>query len=661
MGNAEYMGEEKGSSSHFKMLAFLSLLGLGLIQCSDDAYLTHKMSATSDPESDDVYQPGTPGGAWTDEEVATTRRRIFQMIHPDWDVKKDMYTNSLRTLRDQGPITENVLLRLAFHDCVRYADGSGGCNGCLNWNHMGAETPNPNKKTDFYRFDPINNTDNQGLDQIAAKLELIYTSVDWPFQAPSLAVSLHQTGKSRADLWQLAGLVALERALERANRACDLDFHARQQVTLLESREKCEIKITKPLKFLTGRADCVTDESPSYVTYKAETQPMMFGDSKHVIDFGETEFGMDAEHWTALQAIHGATHIAKIGLKYTWFGPGYISNMYFKMIANKPTYRFRNGGDLSFGQGVNIWETAQGDNDGNPVAQRGWRASCMYAWNTTEGGPCVLRPSGALAADSPNPDKITHSKCIKEIDSNGKCVPNTAYSWCKNVWCDENLVEHDAGYDRALAEVVGSWTEDASDKQNRHNTGWDNRFAFPYEIGLYWNFTVGGVAQRAVGCAGLDEPFGTITEPKWALRNKNSPIWNSPAMDCNVNTYAPQGKPMHEIVNELGSDNEVFAEKFLAAWQMMTSNGYSEGDLEDGPHSGWLGHYSLAQQGLDIPDFETYIAENAPVTFTDPTADPFICGHLGHFTSSCGVRYSTCLNMYKSGGKCVSRGEGPGL
>ena len=37
-------------------------------------------------------------------------------------------------------------------------------------------------------------------------------------------------GKSRADLWQLAGLVALEQALERANRACDLDFHARQQV-----------------------------------------------------------------------------------------------------------------------------------------------------------------------------------------------------------------------------------------------------------------------------------------------------------------------------------------------------------------------------------------------------------------------------------------------
>ena len=37
-------------------------------------------------------------------------------------------------------------------------------------------------------------------------------------------------GKSRADLWELAALVALDLTVERANRACDLDFHARHQV-----------------------------------------------------------------------------------------------------------------------------------------------------------------------------------------------------------------------------------------------------------------------------------------------------------------------------------------------------------------------------------------------------------------------------------------------
>ena len=66
----------------------------------------------------------------------------------------------------------------------------------------------------------------------------------------------------------------------------------------------------------------------------------MFGDAKHVIDFGKSEFGMDTVRWVALMAIHGAVHFpANLGVKYTWVGPGYLSNVYYKMIANKPMYR----------------------------------------------------------------------------------------------------------------------------------------------------------------------------------------------------------------------------------------------------------------------------------------------------------------------------------
>ena len=59
---------------------------------------------------------------------------------------------------------------------------------------MYSETADPNNKDHYYKFDPINATDNKGLDKIAAKLELIYTSLDWPFQTPSLEVSLYQSG-----------------------------------------------------------------------------------------------------------------------------------------------------------------------------------------------------------------------------------------------------------------------------------------------------------------------------------------------------------------------------------------------------------------------------------------------------------------------------------
>ena len=33
-------------------------------------------------------------------------------------------------------VTESKLLRLIFHDCIPYADGSGGCDGCLNWKNQ---------------------------------------------------------------------------------------------------------------------------------------------------------------------------------------------------------------------------------------------------------------------------------------------------------------------------------------------------------------------------------------------------------------------------------------------------------------------------------------------------------------------------------------------
>ena len=82
----------------------------------------------------------------------------------------------------------------------------------------------------MFQFEPMNLTDNHGLDGAVEHLEKIYKTVDWPLKEASLSVSLHQSGKSRSDLWQLAGLVALEEALERANRACDLDYHGRQQV-----------------------------------------------------------------------------------------------------------------------------------------------------------------------------------------------------------------------------------------------------------------------------------------------------------------------------------------------------------------------------------------------------------------------------------------------
>ena len=440
------------------------------------------------PSLDTVYVPGTPGAAWTEEEIESTRYRILQAIHPDHGEQRNLYG-----LGHGKTVTENRIMRLVFHDCVRYTDGTGGCDGCLNWQGVGAALPDPNVGDLFYTFDPVNQTDNNGLTDIVEQLEVIYTTVDWPFKEASLTGSLQQLGKSRADLWQFAGLVALEKALERANRACDLDKWARQQVTLLEGREACEIKLRAPLKFWSGRADCVPEDGGSgYKASKAEVQPLLLGDANHATDFFQEEFGMSAEHSQALQAIHGAVHAATIGVKYTWFGSGYISNMFYKMIANHPTYDFELGGDMSFINGDNVLLAARGDSEGQPRQQTGWRASCMMMWNTPEGGPCVLRPSGSQAADSPDPEHHTVD-CVSGYTEDRRPVISTETKGCEGAWADENNIIHGAAYEPPLDEVVGPYSAvDENDNQQiklRHNTGWNNQFAFPWEISAYWNFT----------------------------------------------------------------------------------------------------------------------------------------------------------------------------
>ena len=76
----------------------------------------------------------------------------------------------------------------------------------LNWIFPGAS-----------RFD---RTDNNGFAQLAKHLEGLYKSTNFPKDAPPLNVSLYDSGKSRADLWQFAVNVALEKTIEQSNTAC---------------------------------------------------------------------------------------------------------------------------------------------------------------------------------------------------------------------------------------------------------------------------------------------------------------------------------------------------------------------------------------------------------------------------------------------------------
>ena len=265
----------------------------------------------------------------------------------------------------------------------------------------------------------------------------------------------------------------------------------------------------------------------------------------------------------------------------------------------------------------------------------------MYMWNTEEGGPCFLRPTPVSAFDNPGKKQVVASGCILGVNSDGTCNLKSFCEKKRGAYCDENNIIHGGILAGVKSEAVGPVTDDMSEDEleSRWVQGFDNQFAFPWEIGMYWKFHVGGkinifvfstiaiiclplislyksgVGQRAMGCPGLDEDFGTVSNPKWPfVVNKDTiPIWASPAMDCEKNEETAG------IVEELASDNEHFAKLFLEGWQMMVANGYSESELIDGPENAWIGYYSLTNQGIEIDDFASYIENNAPVTFTDPT------------------------------------------
>ena len=55
-------------------------------------------------------------------------------------------------------------------------------------------------------------------------LEAIYTDRTFPKKSPVLEMSLKESGKSRADLWSLAGLVAVEYGIETNNLKVDRKY-----------------------------------------------------------------------------------------------------------------------------------------------------------------------------------------------------------------------------------------------------------------------------------------------------------------------------------------------------------------------------------------------------------------------------------------------------
>ena len=171
----------------------------------------------------------SPGADWTDQETLTVKAKLYAMLG---EVGHQVVTEYLHLHPELGltewPEHESLpsaakFLRLGFHNCLKYTDGTGGCNGCLSNKNIGLDNRHNCSihGNSANNMPNINQTDNAGLELTADVLEEIYVNRDFPKLAEALPVSLAKSGKSRADLWHFASMVAVEWGIDRNNAACD--------------------------------------------------------------------------------------------------------------------------------------------------------------------------------------------------------------------------------------------------------------------------------------------------------------------------------------------------------------------------------------------------------------------------------------------------------
>ena len=323
----------------------------------------------------------------------------------------------------RGP-RESLLIQLAFHDCLRYEDGTGGCDGCLNWQGVGYRSPKAwggghmKKHPEWVDAWPkVTKTTNNKLQLSARSLELIYTLTDWPPGARSLDSSLRESGKSRADLWQFAGNIALEKAINSTSAGCQQEYDPKgnpeRQLNAIEGSDKCEMRLERSIPFRSGRVDCIPDESLKWTPYafeatKTEKHSNPHGSANQIIDNLRDDFNFTARDTISLMALHGLSGgiNSEQSTKYSWIGGRArqqgranrtFSNIYHKFLNGKTFWR---GNNNEFG-GRSYPDYFIGDKDGNPVGGTAWSIRCRMQWNDTEsgeekrkfGGPCDFRPS----------------------------------------------------------------------------------------------------------------------------------------------------------------------------------------------------------------------------------------------------------------------------
>lgn len=282
------------------------------------------------------YVPGNPGAQWSLHELLTVKSKLYSLFdgRGKFIAIEQLYNGTNPGVNWHDVPDEAKMLRLGFHDCLKYTDGTGGCDGCLNWHGVGQRFSDGANQ---WVHENVGETNNNGVEWTVEVLEEIYTNPDYPYIiAPKLDVSLRASGKSRADLWAFAAIVAVEWGMETNRMVCDGSFNNNPQPQCNQQigTPECSVFPASGIKFETGRSDCTEFGDKPYKATKTEVHPNAVGNGKMTADFFRDNFGFTGRETVAIMGAHtlGRLHYPISLFRYVWTSreTRTFNNNYFK-------------------------------------------------------------------------------------------------------------------------------------------------------------------------------------------------------------------------------------------------------------------------------------------------------------------------------------------
>jgi len=546
----------------------------------------------------------SPGSPWTEKEIVAVRGQIQAVLSSPQDALFQVPAGPVSGFggknytgeeifheflpqdeggRDEGGHMRDAVLpdvakfvRLAFHDCIRDSNFEG-CNGCLNFDQMGVLGPNGedhggcSKDQSCEQTHAKTTTDNNNLLWAARVLEEIYINKHPPFsdnEEYQLDKSLRDNGKSRADLWNFAGLIAIETAAEWHNNRCGVgtDLHKNSSLFCINQVDAnsppCNYTLP-PITFKHGRKDCVptctgVDSFYEFCTLAVDDQPDPMGNGRTVTGYLKNVFDLTRKESIAIMGAHtlGHTNEQISGFRhYPWVpgGQRLLNNEFYKQMVDEKQYlrteemkgQFKSPQPCDKDQSLFL-----GDEKGNGwevPKDAQWKVRSQYTNN--DGGPwnwnLQMKKCNHMKCQNISQPYAQASCCNLLTDSNPynvNCLKDPENVKCGKIFCK---------------------IEEAENGKCDNELLFAQRSYLNVDMGLYLDFDVDREG-RPTGCPGFTE--------KWMENHQQ--LSDQPKCPLNKDLLEDGTTTMHEMVETYARDIQLWVNDFVKAFTKMTENGY---------------------------------------------------------------------------------------